>query len=349
MHVQSLRATTFVFGLLLLSNGTILAKEPEASPNKTPVAEPPHVVAPSSVTPPGPTASLAKPQQCDKVLHLFKAAAHLEAVGLSEDAAKIWRQAEQEADALKAETKLLRADADRLHHIVGDVRDTRTRDTRTVLLHLDIVEVSQNKLCDLGFLHGGRLVNVCTPSDKKHFLSVVETLANDHFGKLLAQPTMIVQNSCPAFFSTGGQIPLPPTSKSASAQPSTSLRFGTQINLCPTILRDDKIQINLHAEDSEVDITHTAKVNGVSMPISRTCVVEATMTVPSGRTAVLCNGNPTLTTRTIADAKKTGSETSSSPNDKASGPTKSSNKMALVVLVTPEIVLGINPGMSTAR
>ena len=100
--------------------------------------------------------------------------------------------------------------------------------------------------------------------------------------KILAEPTLITVSGRPAFCQSGGELPF------VQNQNVEFKRYGTQVNLVPTALGNDKLHLDFKFRVSFVDPTLSVTTGGVTSPglIVREC--DTAVEFGSGETFVIC-------------------------------------------------------------
>lgn len=110
--------------------------------------------------------------------------------------------------------------------------------------------------------------------------------ANEGYGRLLAQPTLVCASGEKAEFLAGGEVPIPLiTNNTATVEYKP---YGIILNLRPTADRNGNIQTEIEAEASEIDTSVAVTLGGsVAVPGFRTRKVKTNVTVRHGETIVL--------------------------------------------------------------
>lgn len=110
--------------------------------------------------------------------------------------------------------------------------------------------------------------------------------ANDGYGRLLAQPTLVCASGEKAEFLAGGEVPIPLiTNNTATVEYKP---YGILLNLRPTADRNGNIQTEIEAEASEIDTSVSVTLGGsIAVPGFRTRKVKTNVTVRHGETIVL--------------------------------------------------------------
>lgn len=110
--------------------------------------------------------------------------------------------------------------------------------------------------------------------------------ANDGYGRLLAQPTLVCASGEKAEFLAGGEVPIPLITNNQFTVEYKP--YGIILNIRPTADRNGNIQTEIEAESSELDATVSVSVGGsATVPGFRTRKVKTNVTVRHGETIVL--------------------------------------------------------------
>jgi Flp pilus assembly secretin CpaC len=276
-----------------------------------------------------------------KIEHLLKAAEHLEAAGLKDEAQKIRRQADQEKAAAAGDIEALQEQSERLREL--------TTDAPQVLLHLCVLELSRTKLRAAGFdlsdgplnrprsvldalLEHGDRKSVGAPhsgdksgptqlhllDSKDHLLAVLDVLRKDGVVKSVSEPTIVTVSNRPASFLSGGefQVPVPRSDGTVGIEWK---RYGTAVDFLPVLLAEGMIRFSCRVEVSELDPTKNVEVAGQTVPGLRVRQANTQTKMRSGQTLVI---DGLVQTRAVKkdDTKETSEE------------------FETLILLTPEIV-----------
>jgi Flp pilus assembly secretin CpaC len=270
--------------IMAIPCGAILGQDYNSAPVTAPSAVQPSAVycgSSSQGSCSGPAQAPSVPSH-DKLEHLLRAAAHLEAAGLPEDATKIWQQADQESKAVKKEMESLRAEVARLRRTI--------KDTHAVLIHLQAIEIARGKLRRLGFdfakVCGGAPHSCVGVVERGNALfPLLDALRQDSLLKILAQPILVTESGHMASFRSGGEIPV-----SVERDGKTAVNFsayGTEINVLPVIRPNGAIRIELTARFSELDLRQKVHAQNVTIPAVTCREISTGAELRSGQTFVL--------------------------------------------------------------
>ncbi len=155
-----------------------------------------------------------------------------------------------------------------------------------ILVHLQLVDVPRDSLPALGIDPAIVSHGAVAARDVSDSLSArLESLRQANKAKVLAEPTLVTVNERPAYFFSGGEIPVPVLSKGGTTTVKFQ-EFGTRVELLPTLLRNGRIRLAISPRISEIDNTHSIIVAGTSVPALRTRSVETEIEMKNGETVV---------------------------------------------------------------
>ena len=284
-----------------------------------------------------------------KIEHLLKAAEHLEAAGLNDEAQKIRRQAEQEKAAAAGDIKALQEQIERLRELTTGVPQ--------VLLHLHVLELSRTKLqaggYDLsngtlnrprslldailehgdreranaahpGYNGGAGQSHVLDAKSKDRLFAVLDALRRDGLAKVLAEPTMVTLSNRPVTFHSGGEFSMPAFQSNGLVNIEWR-KYGTLADFQPVVLANGIVRLSCRVEVSELDPAGNCEVAGQTVPGLRVRTALTEADVRSGQTLAI-DGLVQSRTAKKDDAKETCEE------------------VEMLILLTPEIVGATLPG-----
>jgi pilus assembly protein CpaC len=245
-----------------------------------------------------------------------------------------------------------------------------------VMLHVKVMEVSRTKLRELGFdfadVSGdiasgglrssisGLLPGYTTNSSAVggHNFSVGETVSfgivdgnNSFFGilaalqrnnivKILAEPTLVTVSGRPAYFQSGGEIPI--LIPQGLGNVSVQFRpFGTQVDFVPIVLGEGKLRLEVRPRVSEIDRSLSVVLSGSEIPGFRTRQVDTGVEMRVGQTLALAG-----LIQSRIESSKTGLPWISDlpyvgfPFRRV---IEQYNEIELLILVRPELAEPLNP------
>jgi pilus assembly protein CpaC len=93
----------------------------------------------------------------------------------------------------------------------------------------------------------------------------VDALKSDGLIKILAEPTLIALSGQNAYFLAGGEFPVP-VPQGLGTVAIEYKNFGVGLSFTPTVLSEDKINIKVAPEVSELDFTNAIQYSGFVVP-----------------------------------------------------------------------------------
>lgn len=139
----------------------------------------------------------------------------------------------------------------------GIVNNLEVAVTKQVNVKLTVAEVSQSFAENLGIQinsagqSNGIFVNSITHFSASDIVSVINAVADNSIGQVLAEPNISVISGGNASFLVGGELPVVTTSNNGS---SVSYKeYGIRLNLAANVLRDNKIKLAINPEVSSLD------------------------------------------------------------------------------------------------
>jgi pilus assembly protein CpaC len=93
----------------------------------------------------------------------------------------------------------------------------------------------------------------------------IDALKSDGLVKVLAEPTLIALSGETAFFNAGGEFPVP-VPQGLGTVAIEYRKFGVSLKFTPTVLADNKINIRVAPEVSELDFSSAVQFGGFVIP-----------------------------------------------------------------------------------
>jgi hypothetical protein len=196
------------------------------------------------------------PSQRAECLRL--AAVLAELGGLDKNAKHLRDEAEKDRPPLSVMEVLTRRQAqlDALQAQVAALR-RMTRTEQQVLVEVKMIESSPSEMTAL--LGSCEKVPEAIISNRDLFTKLQE-LREKGLAKVLAEPTLITVSGRPAYFHSGGELPF------VRNQTVEFKSYGTQLDLLPLSLGNDKVRLDVKAGVSFVDPTYSVTTGGVTTP-----------------------------------------------------------------------------------
>jgi pilus assembly protein CpaC len=243
-----------------------------------------------------------------------------------------------------------------------------------VVLHVKLMEVSRTKLRKMGFdfvkitngnlFHSGGnglvtttvdpttgLASVTAPDNvfkfmvgsggQNPFVGVLEALRDDQLAKILSEPDLVTISGRPAYVLVGGEIGYQVTNALSGTMVGFK-EYGTRLDFVPIVLGNGRIHLDVRPRVSQIDAA--TSVNQI--PSIKTRETETGVELRAGQTLAIAG----LLER-IDEATNSGYPLLSDiPYLGALFRTVShqTNEVELLVMVTPEIVDGMQPSQVPA-
>ncbi len=174
----------------------------------------------------------------------------------------------------------------------------------------------------------------------------INALRSNNLMRILAEPNLIAISGQQASFLAGGEFPIP-VSQGNNGSISVEYReYGVKLNMTPIVLGDGRIRLKVTPEVSDLDFSTAVRFGGFVIPGLTTRKVNTTIELSEGQTfaiAGLLNNTMTASkdvTPLLGDIPVVGALFRSVRYQR--------KETELVVLVTPRLVEGMNPGQVPA-
>ncbi len=110
----------------------------------------------------------------------------------------------------------------------------------------------------------------------------VDALKQEGLLKILAEPTLIAQSGQDAYFLAGGEFPVP-VPQGLGTVAIEYKPFGVGLTFTPTVLGDNRINVKVAPEVSEVDFSNAVQFQGFFVPGLNTRKAETTIELSNGQ------------------------------------------------------------------
>lgn len=110
----------------------------------------------------------------------------------------------------------------------------------------------------------------------------IDALKQDGLVKVLAEPTLIAQSGQSASFLAGGEFPIP-VPQGLGTVAIEYKKFGVGLTFTPIVLGDDRINLKVEPEVSDLDFSTAVNLSGVSVPGITTRRVSTTIELADGQ------------------------------------------------------------------
>ncbi len=172
----------------------------------------------------------------------------------------------------------------------------------------------------------------------------IKALQSRNLLQILAEPNLVTTNGKEASFLVGGEFPIPVLQGGANSGAVTIQfrEFGVRLNFNPTITGNNTIRMHVKPEVSSLDFTNALSFNGFTIPALSSRKMETNIELGEGQSFVIGG----LIDRRVTETMSKIPGLSSLPILGNLFKTKETdrNNTELVVLVTPEITMPLQPG-----
>jgi pilus assembly protein CpaC len=181
------------------------------------------------------------------------------------------------------------------------------------------------------------------------FAYFIDALEANSLLRTLAEPNLVTTSGQKATFLAGGSFPYPVPQSGTGGGSTVTIQFqpyGVSLTFTPVVLGNGRIRLDVNPDVSELDFSHTVTLDGTTVPGLTDRNVHTTVELDEGQTyalAGLLQNNITASNSQfpiLGDIPVLGALFRSVQYQK--------NETELVVLVTPELVHGINPADVTS-
>jgi pilus assembly protein CpaC len=175
----------------------------------------------------------------------------------------------------------------------------------------------------------------------------ISALRENNLLRVLAEPSLTTLSGQEASFLAGGEIPIPVPQTGGGANGSYVItvdykKFGVRLTFVPVVLGDGRIRLKVTPEVSDLDNTHSITNAGFQIPAFTTRTATTTVELNEGQTLSLAGllnnrvNTSSQVTPLLGDLPIIGTLFRSVRYDR--------QETELVVLVTPHLTSGMNPG-----
>jgi pilus assembly protein CpaC len=116
--------------------------------------------------------------------------------------------------------------------------------------------------------------------------ALIDALAQDNLARILAEPNLTAMSGQPASFLAGGEFPIPVGLQNGQVSIEFK-RYGVQLTFVPTVLSDDRINLHVSPEVSQLTtqgaVTLPAGQNSVQVPALTVRRAESTVEIGNGQ------------------------------------------------------------------
>ncbi len=113
--------------------------------------------------------------------------------------------------------------------------------------------------------------------------TVIDALSTQGLVSILAEPNLTALSGQSASFLAGGEFPVPVPQRSSDAITISFKQFGVGLSFTPTVLSDDRINLKILPEVSQLTTAGSVSLNGFNIPGLTTRRAETTVELASGQ------------------------------------------------------------------
>jgi pilus assembly protein CpaC len=172
----------------------------------------------------------------------------------------------------------------------------------------------------------------------------IEALESKNLLQTLDEPTLMTSNGKEASFLVGGEFPIPVLQGGSNAGAVTIQfrEFGVRLTFTPTITGNNNIRLHVKPEVSALDYSNALSFNGFTIPALSSRKMETNVELGEGQSFVIAGLIDNQVTETIS--RIPGLASLPILGNLFKSRTVSKSDTELVVLVTPEITMPLQPG-----
>jgi pilus assembly protein CpaC len=172
----------------------------------------------------------------------------------------------------------------------------------------------------------------------------IQALEQKNLLQTLDEPTLITSDGKEASFLVGGEFPIPVLQGGANSGAVTIQfrEFGVRLTFTPNITGNNNIRLHVKPEVSALDYSNALSFNGFTIPALSSRKMETNVELGEGQSFVIAGLIDNQVTETISKIPGLSSLPILGNLFKSHNISKSDDE--LVVLVTPEITMPLQPG-----
>lgn len=169
----------------------------------------------------------------------------------------------------------------------------------SIAVRIQVLEVTERKTGNVGVRWSDAVgITEAVPNAPFRFgnpvrasliTATLNTLAQDRDIRVLAQPTLIVQNGKKGEFMSGGEIPVPLMQATAGGSAYTIewKAYGVKLDVTPRLEGSDTITMELRPEVSTIDADTAVQLQNLNVPGLATRWAKTTVQMQSGESLVI--------------------------------------------------------------
>jgi pilus assembly protein CpaC len=172
----------------------------------------------------------------------------------------------------------------------------------------------------------------------------IQALEQKNLLQTLDEPTLITSDGKEASFLVGGEFPIPVLQGGANSGAVTIQfrEFGVRLTFTPTVTGNNNIRLHVKPEVSALDYSNALSFNGFTIPALSSRKIETNVELGEGQSFVIAGLIDNQVTETISRIPGLSNLPILGNLFKSRNLSKSDTE--LVVLVTPEITMPLQPG-----
>jgi len=174
--------------------------------------------------------------------------------------------------------------------------------------------------------------------------ALVKALQQENLLQVIAEPNLITTNGKEASFLVGGEFPVPILQGGANSGAVTVQfrEFGIRLTFNPVVTENNTLKLYVKPEVSSLDYSNAVSLNGFTIPALSTRRMETNIELGEGQSFVIAGLIDNQVTETLAKVPGLASIPILGTLFKSKQLNKSDTE--LVVLVTPEVTMPLQPG-----
>ncbi len=174
--------------------------------------------------------------------------------------------------------------------------------------------------------------------------ALLKALQQQNLLQMIAEPNLVTTNGKEASFLVGGEFPVPVLQGGANSGAVTIQfrEFGIRLTFNPVVTPNNTLRLYVKPEVSSLDFSNAVSLNGFTIPALATKRMETNIELGDGQSFVIAGLMDNDVTETFAKIPGLASLPILGNLFKSKQVNK--DKTELVVLVTPEITMPLQPG-----
>ncbi|HZJ95934.1 MAG TPA: type II and III secretion system protein family protein [Thiopseudomonas sp.] len=129
--------------------------------------------------------------------------------------------------------------------------------------------------------------NIVFGGGSRRVLGALKALESSGFAYTLSQPSLVSMSGQTASFLAGGEFPVPIPSSGSDSISIEYKEFGVRLNLTPTVISEQRINLKVAPEVSELDFNNGIVMDGVEVPSLSVRRTDTTVSLADGESFVI--------------------------------------------------------------